>query len=677
MSEYMIVTPLEVEIMKRFSALILVLAVLVTLLAIPAASADQYATAVVKGGWLCLREGASQESKTISAYYTGAKVTILGGYGEWYHVRTSDGKTGYMHADYLTITGSITGGQLEENTAAVVKSANGKPVRLRSGPSVNYSIIASYQVGTPLTVLSTGDTWSKVRINGRTGYMMNEFIQRGQGEEVIAGGYTAYVVSANGKTVVLRSGPSKQYDALVSYKVGQKVTVLSYGSTWCKVRVNGVDGYMMTEFLATEKPGTSAGGVASYTAYVTSANGKGVRMRIGAGKLFPTIATYAVGTKVTVLEYGDEWCKIRIGSNTGYMMTEFLTTRQPSMVSSVNINATSVQPGDILRATVSPADASVDITWINDRGVTLAWGDRYTVQQSDVGRKIRASVTGSGSTSGTAVSAWATVNDSYISLVYQLKSVTISDTTPIVGQTLTATLSPAGATATISWFRDNGVFVGSGSSYTVKSSDVGYKLYAWADGTGATTGDATSPQTVQVTQQQSATIVLQGVTISDTTPQVGDVLTATLTPYTATASITWRSSAGHILGYGTSYTVAADDVGSSIYVYANGTGSTSGSVVSSLTGAVQQQTQTQLRVEGVKLSDTTPVVGQTLYVTLLPQTASATYTWLRDDDKVLSTSSYYTVRADDVGHTLYVWADGAYGTFGSATSEISAPVAAN
>ena len=118
-------------------------------------------------------------------------------------------------------------------------------------------------------------------------------------------------------------------------------------------------------------------------------------------------------------------------------------------------------------------------------------------------------------------------------------------------------------------------------------------------------------------------------------------------------------------------------MGSSIYVYANGTGSTSGSVVSSLTGAVQQQTQTQLRVEGVKLSDTTPVVGQTLYVTLLPQTASATYTWLRDDDKVLSTSSYYTVRADDVGHTLYVWADGAYGTFGSATSEISAPVAAN
>ena len=663
--------------MKRFAALILTLAVVATMLAFPPAMADNYATATVKGGWLRLRDGASQSANTISAYYTGTTVTILGGSGEWYHVLTPDGKTGYMNANYLTITGSITGGQLSENTAAVVTSANGKAVRLRSGPSVNYSIIASYKVGTPLTVLSTGDTWSKIRINGRTGYMMNEFIKTyGYGGDSVPGGYTAYVVSGNGKTVVLRSGPSKSYEVLASYKVGQKATVVEYGATWSKVRINGLDGYMMSEFLSTVKPDTSTGGVSTYAAYVTSQNGKGVRMRMGAGKLFPTIATYAVGTKVTVLEYGQDWCKIRIGSNTGYMMTEFLTTRQPNMVASVSINATSVQPGDTLRAAVTPEGASVNIAWINDRGATIGWGDSYIVQASDVGRKIRASVTGSGSTSGTAVSAWATVKESYVSLVYQLRGVTISDTTPTVGQTLTATLSPAGATATISWFRDNGVFIGSGSSYTVKTADAGYRLYAWADGTGSTSGEATSPHTAQVVQQVAAPIVLQSVTISDTTPNVGDTLTVTLTPRNATAAITWRSSAGHILGYGDSYTVAADDAGSSIYVYANGNGNTSGSVVSSLTSEVQAA-QTQLRVESVKLNDTTPVVGQTLYVTLNPQNASATYTWLRDDDKILSTTSYYTVRAEDEGHTLYVWADGANGTFGSATSQISAPVAAN
>ena len=676
-SEYNDMNPWEVEIMKRFAAMLLALAILLTMLAIPTASAADYATATVKGGWLRLRDGASTSANTVSAYYTGTTVTILGGSGSWYYVRTPDGKTGYMSANYLTVTGSITGGQVDENTAATVKSANGKPVRLRSGPSVNYSIIASYAVGTPLTILTTGETWSKIRINGRTGYMMNDFIQVGSGSSSVAGGYTAYVVSANGKTVVLRSGPSKQYSALASYNVGQAATVISYGSTWCKVSINGLEGYMMTEFLSTVKPETSTGTTSTYTAYVTSSNGKGVRLRMGAGKLYPTIATYAVGTQVTVLEYGSTWCKIRVGTNTGYMMTEFLTTKAPSMVSSVTISSTSALPGETLWATVSPSSASVTIAWINDKGVTLGSGTSYTVQQSDVGRKIRASVTGSGSTSGTAVSSWATVQSSYVTLGYQLKAVTISDTTPTVGDTLTASLSPSAATATISWFRDNGVFVGSGSTYTVKSSDVGYQLYAWADGTGNTTGEATSAHTAKVTQTSTAAIVLQGVTISDTTPTVGDTLTASLAPATATASLTWRSSDGSILGYGSSYTVQAEDAGNSIYVYANGTGSTSGSVVSSLTSAVQNKAETTLRINGVKLNDTTPVVGQVLYVTLDPQNASASFTWYRDDDKILSTSAYYTVQADDAGHSLYVWAEGANGTFGGATSEITSPVAAN
>ena len=666
--------------MKRLTAMLLTLAIVLTLLAVPAAHADGYATATVKGGWLRLRAGASSESETISAYFTGTSVTILGGSGSWYHVLTPDGKTGYMHSNYLTITGSITGGQLEENTAACVKSANGKSVRLRSGPSTLHAIIASYAVGTPLTILTTGDSWSKIRINGRVGYMMNQFIDTsaissGSSSGSSTAGYTAYVVSGNGKTVVMRSGPSKSYSAIASYSVGQRVKVTSYGSTWCAVQINGVDGYMMTEFLSTVKPGSSSGSTASYTAYVTSENGKGVRLRLGAGTLYPTLATYSVGTQVTVLEYGASWCRIRVGANTGYMMTKFLTTSRPeSEALSVKVSAATAKPGDTLKTQVSPYGAIVAYQWINDEGVCVGTGSSYKVKESDAGTAIRVSITGVGGTSGTDVSGWVSIAQSNVSRVYQLKNVAINDTTPVVGQTLTATLSPAGATATVSWFRDNGVFVGSGTTYTVKSGDVGYKLYAWADGTGETTGDATSAQTAAVTQAASANIVLQGVSISDTTPTVGDTLRVSLSPTGATAGLTWRSSAGHILGYGDTYTVAADDVGSSIYVYANGTGSTSGSVVSSLTSAVQPAVSTTVRVDSVTLSDTTPTVGQVLYVTLAPQNASATYTWYRDDDKVLSTTGYYTVRAEDVGHTLYVWAEGANGTFGSATSKISAPV---
>ena len=92
-----------------------------------------------------------------------------------------------------------------------------------------------------------------------------------------------------------------------------------------------------------------------------------------------------------------------------------------------------------------------------------------------------------------------------------------------------------------------------------------------------------------------------------------------------------------------------------------------------MTAAVRAKA-VDLRVENVTLSDTTPTVGQVLYVTVDPAAASVEYTWLRDDDKILSTTNYYTVKPDDVGHSLYVWAEGTNGTFGSATTKISAPV---
>ena len=261
--------------MKRLIAIILTLALALTLWC-PAAMAADYATAVVKGGWLRLRDGASSDAETISAYYTGTEVTILGGSGSWYYVETPDGNRGYMHSGYLTITGSITGGQVS-TSGSYVTSANGQPVNLRTGPSVYYHIIGSFSVGTPVTVLSKGSTWSQVDINGNTGYMMTEFIHMGSsnsGMTDVVEPYTAYVVSDNGKTVVMRSGPSKSYEALASYNVGQMVEMLAYGKTWCKIRVNGLEGYMMTEYLSTEKPDISGSISANYTAYVTSSNGK-------------------------------------------------------------------------------------------------------------------------------------------------------------------------------------------------------------------------------------------------------------------------------------------------------------------------------------------------------------------------------------------------------------------
>ena len=330
--------------MKRLMAICLALVLLICAMPMPQADAATNMTATVKGGWLNLRESATTNSKSLGCYYTGTKVTILGSSGSWYYVKVS-GKTGYMLGTYLKVnadTGSTNAPTGNLNITAWVTSGNGGNVRLRSGPSTAYSVLASYAVGTKVTILAKGTYWFQISVNGKIGYMMSQYLtttQPGSGSSgsatpPTASGSTAYVYAANGGNVNLRSGASKSYGVLGSYSVGTQVTVLSYGATWSYIRVGTRTGYMMTEFLTTNAPSggttTTPPATGSYVAYVTSTNGLGVNMRTGAGKSFRVITTLPVGTQVTVLRHNATWDYIRFGTTDGYMLNTFLTTIPPT-----------------------------------------------------------------------------------------------------------------------------------------------------------------------------------------------------------------------------------------------------------------------------------------------------------------------------------------------------------
>lgn len=254
--------------MKRLMAICLALVMLICAMPMPQADAATNMTATVKGGWLNLRESASTSAKSLGSYYTGTKVTILGSSGSWYYVRVS-GKTGYMLGTYLNVnadSGSTNAPTGNLNITAWVTSANGLGVRLRSGPSTAYGVLASYAVGTKVTILAKGTYWFQISVNGKIGYMMSQFLTTTQ-----PGSSGSSGSSGNGSSV------------------------------------------------------TGAG-----TAYVYAANGGNVNLRTGASKSYGVLGSYSVGTQVTVLSYGKTWSYVRVGTRTGYMMTEFLSNKAPS-----------------------------------------------------------------------------------------------------------------------------------------------------------------------------------------------------------------------------------------------------------------------------------------------------------------------------------------------------------
>lgn len=554
--------------MKRLLAICLAaLLVLGCLPVMNEAKAATYQTATVKGGWLRLRSAPSFDAQVLGSYFTGTELTVLGTSGAWYRVRSQEGVEGYMYGAYLTVSSLPTGqGGAAGGVPAYVTSQNGRGVRLRSGPGTAYSVMGLYNVGTPAKILSYGSEWHYISIGNQVGYMM------------------AMYLTTSSKPVV----------------------------------------------TPTPKPEYSG-----YTAYVTSTNGKSVRLRAGAGTEYDVIANYDVGTKVTVLSYGKEWCYIRVGGNAGYMMTQFLTTTPiGNTVTDVVLNTYSPSVGTRLTATVVPSGATVSYQWIDDQGSLLSYASTFTVTEGQKGRRIAVQVTGYGSCTGSVTSTYTAAvgggKTEPISRHYQLRGVTISETKPTVGDTLHASVRPNGASATYAWYSETGALLGTGSSYTVAASAVGSRIYCVATGSGNTSGSATSSYTEAVSAQ-AVSYKLQTVVLNNATPMVGDTLTGTAKPDGSTATYSWYREDGRQVSSERSYTVKDTDVGYRLYCMAIGTGNTTGATTSTYTAAVTGgSTQTQQQLKGKVTIPSGARSGAMITPTLDLNSTAVSYQWYQN-----------------------------------------------
>ena len=297
------------------------LALLALLVALPVMTlAAEYA--VVKGGRLHLREYASSASRSLGLYDTGTWVELLENAGSWYGVRTPDGKRGYMAQSYLNL--GSTG------NSATVRYASGNYVNLRSGPSLDYSVLMRVTSGTSITVVNDSYEWNYVAVptSGTTvyGYMHDSLIDRGAVT-------TASVTTKYGGKVNVRSGPGSSYKSLGSLATGTRVTVLLRGNGFSKISGGGLTGYMANNYLTFTASGSGSsgssggtGGVTSTTAYVNNPRSTQVlNLREAPSQTARSIGQYRNGTQVKVVSYGSTWCEVYVGTRHGYMMTQYLS----------------------------------------------------------------------------------------------------------------------------------------------------------------------------------------------------------------------------------------------------------------------------------------------------------------------------------------------------------------
>ena len=203
------------------------------------------------------------------------------------------------------------------NDYATVK---GGGLNLRQTASLQAKVLGQYGTGTWIEVLEKGDTWSKVKVAGKEGYMMTKYLNFGASDT------TLYVRTNTGIGLNLRESPSISAKIITSFPIDTAVTVTQRGSEWHRVKVGEQEGYMAARYLAGSKaPAYTKPLEAPVQAKLKNINGGSVvNFRLYPGMKTKIIKAYPVGTEVTVLEKGELWCKVQIDGQQGYVSTYML-----------------------------------------------------------------------------------------------------------------------------------------------------------------------------------------------------------------------------------------------------------------------------------------------------------------------------------------------------------------
>ena len=275
------------------------------------------------GAFLNFRSQPNYNSQVLGIFYNGVPLHALGLSNGWYQVEIN-GQTGYVRSEFVTDWGYRN---LGSATVATIKTPGNTAMNLRSGPGMNYGVIAQYPGDSYVSVLARGNDWWCVSIEGNAGFMSSSYLSEGLCAARDQASYpteTAYAVVSNPgayQALNLRQYASTGAAVLDKLYNGDRLWVDRQGTEWCAVtdQSTGLSGYVMTRYIKLyglpSKP----------TRRVYHPSGTYVNLRSSANmNLSNVLVRVPSGSTVTVLTPGDEWCKVQYQGHTGYMLTYFL-----------------------------------------------------------------------------------------------------------------------------------------------------------------------------------------------------------------------------------------------------------------------------------------------------------------------------------------------------------------
>jgi len=369
-----------------------------------------------------LRTEPSTTSASITLVNSGTNVEVLDHNPAGWSKVTVGGSTGFIRSDFLKLQ---TGG-----TAATFSATAG--VNVRSSASTTSSVVTTVTRGASIEVTEHDPAgWSRVRVNGMTGFIRSDFLTRG-GDGSAAGGSTGSIVvetpaaeTPASDTVVatlvttgainMRSGASTSHSVIRTLAANTSVEVLeNQANGWSRVRHNGTSGFIRSDLLS--ESGSTPAQPAQPTTLLTTGT---VNMRSGPSTSNTVIRLLSPNTSVEVTGTQGEWSSVRHNGTNGFIRSDLLsaagsplTSPAPSTGAAIatlrtvtEVNLRSGPSTSHERIRVLPANTSVDVIENHANG----WS---SVRHNGTSGFIRSDLLGSGSNSNSVeLVDWSSARD--------------------------------------------------------------------------------------------------------------------------------------------------------------------------------------------------------------------------------------------------------------------------
>ena len=307
---------------------------------------------------LRVRKEPSTSSAVLTGVSKGETYPVLKETTDWAQIKVGS-ITGYVAKEYTTwsyllgtadkysesssdTSESTSSSGLYDNTA-VAKIGSDSKLNVRKSASTSASIVGKMVAGSGATIVSKGDSWTKIKSGNVTGYISNKYYVSGDAAESYAKSLGLPKQATLKTNMNVRQEPSVSSARVGGAKEGDTFLITGDDGTWVSITFNGKKAYLKKSYLTITYKFKDVTPVGSSSSSSSSSNSTGsssetktgtvtassLKVRAGAGTSYDVITTVSKGTKLTITGSSGNWYKISIkvdgSKKTGYVSKDYVS----------------------------------------------------------------------------------------------------------------------------------------------------------------------------------------------------------------------------------------------------------------------------------------------------------------------------------------------------------------